>query len=423
MTLVERGSGERGAILRVISANPHLAAARLGGLNLVVATLNEQDLLDRVISSVLGDRGARLKTSNIFRLATHLILPTEKLEYLETIESDLRNLTPVEDLAQLELLIGAIPSVDLASLSRGFADSERLAFETHYPLWWTEYCVRVFGRDEAIKLLSAGPRPRYVRVNPLKNRGRTTLPARLKHFSSMLSRIASSPPVYVLKSSPSSFTDFFSEGVLQMQDFASFLAVKAAEPMPGEKVLDLCAAPGGKTVTLAQFMKNRGRIVSVDYSRNRMQGWKREVRRLGVKIAEPIVSATESLGLHEKFDLILLDPPCTGTGILDRNPGMKWRLTPDLIDRYSGLQRSFLDSASQYLSENGRIIYCTCSITLEENEHIVQSFLKSHSEFETDPILREHGTIGMEGLSDCRRLWPHRDETAGYFVARLQRVN
>lgn len=423
MTLVERGSGERGAVLRVISANPHLAAARVSGLNLVVATLNEQDLLDRVISSVLGDKGARLKTSNIFRLATHLILPAKNLEYLETIEADLRKLTPVQDLAQLELLIGAIPSVDLASLSRGFADSERLAFETHYPLWWTEYCVRVFGRDEAIKLLSAGPRPRYVRVNPLKNQGRTTLPAELRHFSSMLSRIASSPPLYVLKSSPSSFGDFFSEGVLQMQDFASFLAVEAADPKPGEKVLDLCAAPGGKTATLAQFMRNRGSIVSVDYSGNRMQSWNREVKRLGVKIAQPIVCAAESLGIHEKFDLIVVDPPCTGTGIIDRNPSMKWRLTPDLIDRYSGLQRRFLDSAYQYLSENGRIVYCTCSVTLEENEHVVRYFLKSHSEFETHPILGEHGTVGMEGLSDCRRLWPHRDKTAGYFVVRLQRVN
>ena len=423
MLLVGRGSGERSAVLRVISTNPSLGAARLEGLKLLIETLNERDLLDRLVASVFGNGAAGLESSNTLRLAAHLLSPAKNLECFARIETVLRNLAPIEDLPQLELLIGVIQSIDRHSLSRGLTESEMLALETHHPPWWAEYCVRVFGRDEAIKLLSASPRPRYIRINPFKNQGRTTLPDKLKRLSSTLDRIASGPSVYALKSSPSNFAEFFSEGVLQMQDLASFLAIKAADAKPGEKVLDLCAAPGGKTAALAQFMKNRGRIISVDYSRSRMQGWKREVRRLGVKIAEPIVCTAESLSLREKFDLIVVDPPCTGTGILDRNPSMKWRLSPDLIDRYSGLQRRFLHSASQYLTENGRILYCTCSVTLEENEHIVQSFLKLHSEFETDPILPGYGTVGMEGLSDCRRLWPHRDGTAGYFVARLQRVN
>src|SRR5207245_4752706 len=119
-----------------------------------------------------------------------------------------------------------------------------------------------------------------------------------------------------------------------MQDLASFLAVKAANPAPGEAVLDLCAAPGGKTATLAQFMKNRGRILSVDYSKNRMASWSSETERLGVKIASPLIEDASSLGLKGEFDLVVVDPPCTGNGILDRNPRMKWHLSIMLVHMF-----------------------------------------------------------------------------------------
>lgn len=102
---------------------------------------------------------------------------------------------------------------------------------------------------------------------------------------------------------------------------------------------------------------------------------------------------------------------------------MKWHLSPQSIDRYSNLQRRILESAAALSSEDGRILYCTCSLTVEENEHVISGFLKSHPEFETRPILEKYGSPGLMGLADCRRFYPHRDRTAGYFIARLQRTN
>jgi 16S rRNA (cytosine967-C5)-methyltransferase len=208
-----------------------------------------------------------------------------------------------------------------------------------------------------------------------------------------------------------------------MQDLASYLAIEAANPMPGENVLDLCAAPGAKTAAIAQFMKNRGTIVSVDYSPARMKSWRREVRRLGVKIANPVISDASRLGLHDSFDLVVIDPPCSGTGVFDRNPRMKWHLSPQSVDRYSILQGRFLELAASLVGEEGRILYCTCSLTVEENEQVISAFLKSHPEFETRPILEHYGAPGLMGLVDCRRFYPHRDRTAGYFIARMQRTN
>jgi 16S rRNA (cytosine967-C5)-methyltransferase len=330
---------------------------------------------------------------------------------------------PVEQLADLEILIGSVLTLDANQIWSSLIDPEKIALETHNPTWWVSYCYRLLGRSEGVKLLSAASRPRYIRINPLKNHGRTTLPSRAKPLETALAKVAHSLPVYAVQGSLSTFSEFFSEGIFQIQDLASFLAVKAADPAPGEDVLDICAAPGGKTAALAQLMKNQGRIVSVDYSTGRMRSWRREITRLGVKIAEPVICSVSDMAVTGTFDLIVIDPPCTGSGILDRHPSMKWHLTPESTERYSRLQQHFLNSSSRLLAPDGRILYCTCSLTVEENEYVVSEFLKSHPDFETRPVLREYGSPGLEGFTDCRRLWPHRDRTAGYFIARLQRLN
>jgi 16S rRNA C967 or C1407 C5-methylase (RsmB/RsmF family) len=422
LPLVARGASERGAILHVASSDPSLSTVKREGLSLVLETLNEQDLLDRLIQIALHHEKVTTKALGLYRLATHMMLQAHDKEGLRTVDRIMRNVAPAEHLSSLQLLLGTLPSLDPKRQWSGLTDSEKVGLETHHPASWVEYCFQQLGRGEAIRLLSRVQRPRYIRVNPLRNRGRKSLPIAAKRFGDRLTELGSNPGVYTVKGPPSALSKFFSQGLFQIQDLASFLAVKAADPKPGESVLDVCSAPGGKTATLAQFMKNRGRIVSLDYSPSRMRSWQREVSRLGVRIAEPVVSDASRPAVRWSFDLIVIDPPCTGTGILDRNPSMKWHLTAESIERYSRIQQRILDSAPTLLAENGRILYCTCSLTVEENENVVSAFLKSHPEFETRPIREGYGSPGLAGLADCRRLWPHRDGTAGYFIARIQRI-
>jgi 16S rRNA (cytosine967-C5)-methyltransferase len=422
LLLVDRGASERGAILQVTSLEPSLRIVRHRALDLILGTVREQDMLDGLIQTAIPDRKIGAKIRCLFRLATHLMLRSHDMKSIGHIEKSFRNMASSELLPSLQLLMGVVIAYEPNQRSRGLSDVASVGLETHHPSWWVGYCFRLFGRDETIRLLSAGPRPRYIRVNSLRNRGRITLPASAKTLASKLIKVESSPTMYTLNGSPSAFSNFFSQGLFQMQDLASFLAVKAASPAPGESVLDLCTGSGGKTTTLAQLMKNRGKIVSIDYSCSRMRSWKREVTRLGVRIAEPVVSDATKPAVRGSFDLILVDPPCTGTGVFDRYPSMKWHLTPESVERYSRIQQRILDSASDLLARDGRILYCTCSLTFEENENVVSTFLKSHLDFETRPVLADQGTPGFGGLSDCRRLWPHRDKTAGYFVALIQRV-
>ena len=423
LLLVSRGASERDAVQRAAALDPRSRGVKREASALVLGTVSEQDVIDILVRNVHPEEKMGMNARCLFRLTAYAMLRFGAKAQTRRIEQSLRAIAPIDLLPKLEFFLGTLPALDPIQLLSGLRDSERVALETHHPVWWVTYCFRILGRSDAIALLSSRPRPRYLRVNPLKNRGRTTLPKALGVLAERLTRVPSTPGMYIVAGSPSAFAGFFSSGSFQMQDFASYLAIEAGSPRSGESVLDLCAAPGAKTAAIAQLMKNRGKIVSVDYSPTRMKSWRREVQRLGVRIADPVISDASHLGLHDTFDLAVIDPPCTGTGVFDRNPRMKWHLSPESVGRYSILQRSFLESAVSLVGQEGRILYCTCSLTVEENEYVISSFLRSHPEFETRPILKQYGSPGLMGFTDCRRFYPHRDRTAGYFISRMQRTN
>jgi 16S rRNA (cytosine967-C5)-methyltransferase len=420
---VSRGASERNAIQQTAASNPRVTRAKRAALALVLGTVNEQDILDLYLQSALPDEKLGINARWFFRLTTYAVLRLSGKVNVRRIEHSLKTIVPPDLLPKFEFFLGTLLALGESRFFSGLTDASRVALETHHSVWWVDYCFRTLGRGNAVALLSSQPRPRYLRVNPLKNRGRTTLPKLPGNLADMLTKVPLTPSMYTLRGSPSVFAELFKGGIFQMQDLASYLAVVAGDPKPREMVLDLCAAPGAKTAAIAQLMKNRGQIVSIDYSPRRMKAWKGETQRLGVEIADAMIGDAARLGLRESFDLVVVDPPCTGTGVFDRNPRMKWHLSPQSLNRYSTLQGRFLDSAASLVGKDGRILYCTCSLTVEENEDVVSTFLKSHPEFETRPVIQQHGSPGLRGMADCRRFYPHRDRTAGYFIARMERAN
>jgi 16S rRNA (cytosine967-C5)-methyltransferase len=420
LLLVSRGQSERSAIARIVSSNHVLGREKTSALALVVEVVSRLDLLDRAIQSAFShDKFSREKLA-LFRLAAHLMLADNSNSRSDLVRA-LRRISSDFERTELEQLLGSLVAQGLRIGSSDTSEVVQVGFRTHNPPWWVSYCFYHFGREAGLKILSPPPRHRYIRVNSLRNRGRTSLPPELRKDTSRLTEVDFG--VHILNGSPSVLAKYFETGLFQLQDLASFLAVKSADPAPGEDVLDLCAAPGGKTATLAQFMKNRGRIISVDYSKNRVESWTHETERLGVKIASPLIGDASNLGLHGGFDLVIVDPPCTGTGILDRNPMMKWHLSAKLVEKFSLLQFRMLEESSRLTRPGGRILYCTCSLALDENELVMSRFLASHADFETRPILEGYGSPGLRGLSNCRRFYPHKDRTAGYFIARLENIS
>jgi 16S rRNA (cytosine967-C5)-methyltransferase len=214
----------------------------------------------------------------------------------------------------------------------------------------------------------------------------------------------------------------YAEGLFYVQDKASCFATQVANPKPSNTVFDVCAAPGAKTTFIAQLMQNQGCIYSLDFSSKRMKTWKKETARMGTKIAEPLVAdARVSVPLLGEADLVILDPPCTSTGVFAKQPSSKWRLSPNSIRNMSELQWKMINNCAEKVAVGGVLAYSTCSITLEENESIIERFIKEHPEFTLADIEPKIGMPGLNGLTQCQRLYPHIHQCNGFFIAKLQK--
>jgi 16S rRNA (cytosine967-C5)-methyltransferase len=214
----------------------------------------------------------------------------------------------------------------------------------------------------------------------------------------------------------------FKEGLFYVQDKASCFAAEATNPQPGMTVLDVCAAPGAKTTYLAQLMQNRGVIYSVDYSKRRMRVWKAETQRMKADIAEPlIVDVRASIALRAEADIVILDPPCTSTGTFRKSPSAKWRLTRRSMEHMARIQSQMLNNSAEHVKLGGSLVYSTCSVTVEENEMLIERFLKWHLDFSLTEITPAIGSRGLRGLDKCRRLYPHVDDCNGFFIAKLKK--
>ena len=215
------------------------------------------------------------------------------------------------------------------------------------------------------------------------------------------------------------------EGLYIIQDEASQLVTSILDPKLGERILDACAAPGGKATHMAQKMENRGEIDALDLSKGRLDLIEESCQRLGIRIIRTLKgNAAEPLPIPQgmKYDRILADVPCSGFGTLRRNPDLKWRRKEKDIERLGKLQFSILGNVSVYLKKGGILVYSTCTVFHEENEDVVEKFLEGHPEFELDQMNRFlpetfHPFIQKHYF----KTFPPRDEMDGFFVARLIR--
>jgi 16S rRNA (cytosine967-C5)-methyltransferase len=325
----------------------------------------------------------------------------------------------------VEPFFGLLLTQSDAVVFEGARDEERVELRTFHPRWYVDYCFRHFGRSFALDVLESdlSPPPLYVRLNTLKAAEDAVLDSlaeegvevekveRLKHAYRVCS---TKKPLVSLKS--------HREGFFFIQDLASCFAGEVACPSEGMVVLDVCAAPGAKTTYLAQLMENKGRIVSVDFSRRRMSVWRNEIERMSVEIAEPVVAdARNPLPTKVKADVVILDPPCTSTGTFGKLPSAKWRLTGRSAERMAEIQWQMLSNCVEYVKPGGTLVYSTCSITVEENEMLVEKLLKWHADFSLVEIEPTMGLHGLRGLEECRRLYPHIDGCNGFFIAKLAR--
>ena len=303
-----------------------------------------------------------------------------------------------------------------------------LAIEHSHPQWLVEKWLDYFGCDETVALIKANNEiaPLVLRVNSCRSSRKALLALLSKSGVSAVATRWSPVGISVKSSSPVNQLPGFQEGLFQVQGEASQLVSYLLSPEKGERVLDACAAPGGKTTHIAELMADTGELIALDKSEKGIEKIRENVARLG--LASVCAAKTDvSLGLpveyRSPYDRILVDAPCSGLGTLRSHPEIKWHRNETDIKRLSHLQENIVDRVVHYLKPGGVLVYSTCTLNKDENENIVEDFLEHHKEFVLDDAA---GYLPGDASSLVRGSYymtlPHRHNTDGFFAARMRKV-
>ena len=264
---------------------------------------------------------------------------------------------------------------------------ELIHIKYSHPKWLVDKGVKNFGIEATKKIMEYNNRPPkiHLRINTLKT-DKIDLPEN---------------PQGSIKNLPG-----YKEGYWVVQGESSSMVAPILDPQPGEKILDLCAAPGSKTTHIAALMGDKGEITAVDISPKRLERIKENCERLGIKSVKIVAGDAAEIKFKQEFDRILVDAPCSNTGVFNKRPDARWNRKPEDINNLADLQLKILNNAATMLKSGGVLVYSTCSIEPEEDQDVIQKFLEANKNFKL-----EFSKLILQ--SEC--------DMDGFFIAKLLR--
>ncbi len=430
---VEDGKAFAEPLLDQYLATDLLEDTRDRGLltELVYGTLRMRGFVDWVLAQFLqkdltaNDTGLR----NILRTALYQIFFTDKIPD-HAIVNEAVELTKSADPGKVTLTNAILRNVLRRNEELPFPE-RRQDFRSYltvlhsHPTWLVDRWVRQLGEEEALSLCQANNTvaPMVLRANKLQTSRERVMEA-MSREGIKVEKTAYATDGIIVREAGKSLRDTvtYRQGLFQVQDEASQMIARLVNPAAGETILDLCAGMGGKATHLAEIMENQGIIVAIDLRKSKLRQLQELAKRLSVRIIEPVAAdATADLDMvdHKSCDRVLVDVPCSGLGTLRRCPEIKWRLTPEILQSNTRLQKKLLERAGNYVKPGGRLVYSTCSIMPEENEDIVASFLATHPEFlPVFPTGVDRLFLDDQGYF---RTFPHRHGTDGFFGAVMEK--
>ncbi|HEY6802668.1 MAG TPA: 16S rRNA (cytosine(967)-C(5))-methyltransferase RsmB [Pyrinomonadaceae bacterium] len=287
---------------------------------------------------------------------------------------------------------------------------EKLSVQASHPQWLIQKWANAFGLEETAALARANNETPIVAFRVLgSSANEEDVLARLSRAGIAVEPSKIARRAFRTPAGSRAIRELAENGEIYLQDEASQLVAEKVAAQDGERVLDVCSAPGGKTTSIADQQGTL--VVAGDVSKRRLATVARAVGKQKLKnVALAVLDASKSLPFaKDLFDKVLLDAPCSGTGTLRHNPEIRWRLKPDEFEILARQQKQFLVNSAEVVKPGGRLVYSTCSLEREENEEVVEWFLKSRDDFQA---------ISSETV----RTWPHRDETDGFYVAVLKKL-
>lgn len=283
-----------------------------------------------------------------------------------------------------------------------------------HPKFYTKYFYNNYGEEFTKKLLKANNKmpPFTIRVNTLKT-SKSDLMSNLKELGFEIEETVYDNALNILNPKGIIDTKYFDEGHFYVQDLGSILVASFLNPRENSSLLDLCAAPGGKTTHLAELMNNTGEIMACDKSQGKIKLIQENAKRLGVKNIETRVNDARVLNKDfiDKFDYVLVDAPCSGTGLYRKKPDIKWNKDLEDIKSLAEVQLEILDKAKDYVKDGGELLYSTCSLSKIENEDVVNKFLENNKNFKIKK-LRDREVL---------KLFPSTDGSDGFSITLMEK--
>jgi len=388
------------------------ARDRALAMRLAYGAVQRRGTLDHLIEGLAGRPAARLDPP----LLAALRLGMYELLYLrgspdyavvgDAVELAKRDARAGHGLVNAVLRRAAREGAETLLGALGEDTPERAAIKHSHPEWIARLWWQELGPADALALMAADNEPGEValRANTLRTDATALaaeLPVRTHPDPAIPEALVLEEP-FDVHGSP-----LWKAGAFHAQSRAAMIVARTLDPQPRQRVLDLCAAPGGKTTHLAALMGGSGEVLAVESNRRRAGSLARTVERLGASnVRVEVADATLARPEGAVFDRVLVDPPCSGLGTLQARPDLRWRVTPEAIEEMSLVQAKILAAGADALCPGGVLVYSTCTISTVENERPISAFLESHPDFRLDEML---STL------------PHRDHTAGFFIARLSR--
>lgn len=309
--------------------------------------------------------------------------------------------------------------------------ADRISLSHSHPKWLVERWIKQYGADAAEAICKANNEPPAVSV-----RVNTTMISRDGMLEEMSKSGVDAAPselspygIIVKSGGNMAHTDWYREGMISIQDESSMLVAETVCPAPGMRVLDCCAAPGGKTAHMGEMMKDDGTIIANDLHSHKQKLIAEQAKRLGLDSIMTVTGDALELGKNyepSSFDRILLDAPCSGLGVIRRKPDLKWAKKPEDIEEIAKLQRELLQSVSGLVRPGGVLVYSTCTIEPKENEETIAAFLAEHPNFEIADD--ESGSISRALKNALPKgggvqLLPQHFHSDGFYIVRLRRLS
>ncbi len=405
---------------------------------LVYGTLSRLNTLDWLLGKLINKPVYKLEVwvQNLLRMSLY------QLHYLDKIPDRAVVHEAVEEAKRLGhkgtvgfvngVLRNYLRSKDTFTVPDQWPKFKKIAIEHSHPEWLVKRWLSFFGEKDTVEMCKVNNLPPSIsiRCNLLKTDKDALAQAIKEEFPNAIVEFSDLAPQGFILSQVGNiaFSQLYRQGLCTVQDESSMLVAHALQPAPGMEVLDMCAAPGGKTTHIAEFMHNQGKILALDIHEHKLKLIEENAARLGVTIIE--TRQADARELPEElypglFDRVLLDAPCSGFGVIRRKPDLKWQKSLQDISAIVQTQAQILKEASRWVKVGGTLVYSTCTIDPEENSRLIHRFLDENPAFSLDESLVEDMPSIVRPYfhksGGYIQLLPHQFGSDGFFISRLRR--